>query len=262
MPECDILSAPGIKANLPEEIADKISVSVFDSIDSTNNEAKRRIASGLEGEAIFAANEQTAGRGRRGRSFYSPCKSGLYFSVVLRTGLELSDATLITTAAAVVTAETLIEVCGCDPRIKWVNDIFVDGKKVCGILTEAVSDFESGGVQAVVVGIGINLNTESFPEEIENTAGNAAAGKQLIRNELAAKIFIGLKSLCEKLPDRSYMSRYRELSNVIGKDVTFERSGAVIHARALDITEDGGLLCRTPEGEEILRSGEVSVNLN
>jgi BirA family biotin operon repressor/biotin-[acetyl-CoA-carboxylase] ligase len=124
---CDILSEQGIKANL-ECNADVI---VYDIIDSTNNEAKRICADGNTNDVIIAANGQTDGRGRRGKSFYSPQKSGLYFSIILHPEIELSDATGITAAAAVAVSQVINETTKKDPKIKWVNDVFIENKKVC-----------------------------------------------------------------------------------------------------------------------------------
>lgn len=261
-PGCDILSAPAIRANLPEEETDEPEIYTFKTIDSTNNEAKRMNANGAKRGLIIAAEEQTAGRGRRGRSFYSPAKGGAYFSFLFHTEKPLADATAVTTAAAVAVAEVLEECAADPPEIKWVNDIFVGGKKVCGILSEAVSDFESGAVQAVIVGIGVNVSTSEFPEEIKNVAGNIKARRPVNRSALIARIYSRLKSLFDALPDRGYMQKYRAASCVTGREITFDRNGETHTALALDILDDGGLLCRLADGSEtVLRSGEVSVKL-
>lgn len=256
--DCDILSTGGVKAHLSDD--ECCTVKVFKSIDSTNTEAKRAVVSGLTENAIFAADEQTAGRGRRGRNFYSPDGSGLYFSVVLHPEVELADSTALTSAAAVAVTEALRAATKKDPKIKWVNDIFIDGRKVCGILTEAVCDFESGRVQAVIIGIGINLTTRDFPAELENIAGSL--GTRLNRCELIAQIFQKLKAICEKLPNRDFMNDYRRHSLVIGKTVTFNRNGVDYTAVAKEIADDGTLAVITDSGEEIrLNSGEISVKL-
>ncbi|MBQ9847550.1 MAG: biotin--[Clostridia bacterium] len=254
---CDILSESGIKANLEDFNG---FVKVFDTIDSTSSEAKRMIAQGLNEPAIFAAEEQTAGRGRRGRSFFSPSKCGVYFSAVLYPGVALEDATAITAAAAVAVVEAIKNATKKDPKIKWVNDIFIDNKKVCGILTEAVSDFESGSVQAVIVGIGINLTTDCFPEELACIAGSL--GKQLDRCALIADIFERLSRLCAVLPERSFMNDYREYSLVIGRSITFSRNGVDYTAVARSITDSGELEVLTDSGEIMfLNSGEISIRL-
>lgn len=261
-PGCDILSAPAIRANLPEEEADGPGIYTFKTIDSTNNEAKRMNANGAKRDLIIAAEEQTAGRGRRGRSFYSPAKCGAYFSFLFHTEKPLADATAVTTAAAVAVAEALEDCAAEPPEIKWVNDVFVGGKKVCGILSEAVSDFESGAVQAVIVGIGINISTKEFPEEIKNTAGSIRSQKTVYRGALIARVYTRLKELFDALPDRGYMRKYRAASCVTGREITFDRNGETHTALALDILDDGGLLCRLADGTEtVLRSGEVSVKV-
>lgn len=251
---CDILSEAGIRARLWGDTV----IKVYKSIDSTNSQAKREIAQGLEDDAIFASEEQTAGRGRRGKSFYSPRKSGLYFSAVLHPKTGLADSTAMTAAAAVAVTEVIAEVTKKDPKIKWVNDIYIDGKKVCGILTEAVSDFESDAVQAVIVGIGINITTEDFPEDISGIA--ASLDEDLNRCELIAKIFMRLKELSEKLTERSFMDDYRKHSMVLGKEITFTKNDILYKATATEILDDGGLSVITEEGEAmVLNSGEISI---
>jgi BirA family biotin operon repressor/biotin-[acetyl-CoA-carboxylase] ligase len=144
--------------------------------------------------------------------------------------------------------------------IKWVNDIFIDGKKICGILTEAVSDLESGRVQAIIVGIGINVTTEDFPQELRNIAG--CIGDNIDRCKLIADIFIRLKRFSEQLSDRSFMDAYRKHSLVIGRNITFSRNGVDYTANAVTIHDDGGLEVITEKGEVmILNSGEISIKL-
>ena len=253
---CNALSEYGIKAYLPKE---GIEVKVFDSIDSTNSEAKRAVSAGLNSDGIFVADSQTAGRGRRGKDFYSPTGTGLYFTAVLHPEVSLTDATSITSAAAVAVAKILEQETKKDPKIKWVNDIFIDNKKVCGILTEAVSDLESNTVQAIIIGVGINLTTKEFPEDIKDIA--AAAGK-INRNRLSARIFEELSRLCYALPCKDFMEDYRKYSLVTGKTVYFCKNGNNYSAIAKSITDNGELLVVTPEGEEmLLNSGEISVKL-
>lgn len=257
-PENDILSESGIKARLSGE--DSTDVHVFKCIDSTNSEAKRRIAEGYEADAIYASEEQSAGRGRRGKSFFSPKTSGIYFSAVLHPNATLSDSTAITSAAAVAVCDAIAEFTNKKPMIKWVNDIFIDNKKVCGILTEAVSDLESGRVQAVIVGIGINVTTSDFPDELNGIAGSI--GKGIDRCALIADIYKRLKDFADRLPSREFMNAYREHSLVIGRDITFTRNGASYTARGSNIHDDGSLEVMTSDGETmLLNSGEISIKL-
>ncbi len=253
--ECDIISEYGIRAYLGED--QDMEIKTFKTIDSTNSEAKRAISSGSTSEGIFAADHQTEGRGRRGKSFYSPEKSGLYFTMVLHPQTGIADATGITAAAAVATVEVIRQETKKDPKIKWVNDIFIENKKVCGILTEAIADFESDRVEAVIVGIGINLTTDHFPAELENIAGNAG---KMNRCKIAALIFRKLKEYCDALPKREFMEKYRKYSLVLGKEITFIRNGINYSATAENILDDGSLEVVTDRGERmVLSSGEISI---
>lgn len=251
---CDIISKAGICAFL----SDTPEIRVFKSIDSTSSEAKRAVAGGLTEDAIFVAEEQTAGRGRQGKSFYSPGRKGLYFSAVLHPDAGLSDSTGLTAAAAVAVCDVISEMTKKDPRIKWVNDIFIGSRKICGILTEAVSDLERGKVQAVIVGIGINITTEDFPDELKDIASSLGVGVN--RCELTAKIFERLKSFSDSLPKREFMDDYRRYSLVLGKNISFNRNGSEYNAKALEIHDDGSLEVMTDSGERIiLNSGEISI---
>ncbi len=253
---CTALSEYGIRAYLPNT---DIEIKVFDRIDSTNSEAKRAVGAGLTADAVFVANCQTAGRGRRGKDFYSPAGTGLYFTAVLHPEVRLDEATAITSATAVAVAKILEEETKKDPKIKWVNDIFIDNKKVCGILTEAVSDLESNAVQAIIIGVGINLTTKEFPTDIK---GIAASAGEINRNRLAARIFEELSKLCYALPCKDFMEDYRKYSLVLGKTVYFSKNGNDYTAIAKSITDNGELCVVTQEGEEmVLNSGEISVKL-
>ena len=253
-----VLSEGAVRAYLKD---DEIDIRIFQTIDSTNTEAKRAIANGLTSDALFVANEQTAGRGRRGRSFYSPKEDGIYFSCVLHPEVSLADSTAITSAAAVAVCQALEATTKKHPLIKWVNDIFIDNYKVCGILTEAISDFESGRVDAVIVGIGINLTTEIFPEELKGIA--ASVGVKLDRCALVADIYSRLSALCDTLPEKKFMDKYREYSLVLGKAVYFSRNGTDYQAKAVAINDNGELEVVIGSGEKmILNSGEISVKLS
>ena len=235
------------------------SIFYFESIDSTNSEAKRAVLGGIEADAVFIADGQTGGRGRSGKSFYSPSGDGLYLSIVLSPDTTLAEATAITPIAAVIVTEVLRELTDKEPKIKWVNDIFIDGKKVCGILTEAVFDHEIGKLSAVIIGIGINLTTTDFPTEIEGIAGSVGS---IDRYLLTAEIFKRLKKACDKINTRDFMERYRKYSLVIGKEITFSKNGVDYCGVAKSILDDGGLLVNTKGGEMVLSSGEISIKLS
>ena len=187
----DLLSAEEIRSLLLPRFAET-EIAIFDRLDSPNNEGKRRLANGLQKPLLVIAAEQTEGRGRMGRSFYSPADTGLYMSLALYAPEGFSGAVYTTTAAAVATARALETLSSLPVQIKWVNDLYLDGRKICGILTEAVTDFESGLVSGLVIGIGVNLRTPDgeFPEDIQKIAGSAFGNNTFpdLRNRLAASI--------------------------------------------------------------------------
>lgn len=252
----DVLSADGIRLNLPERYRE-IPVEVYRSVGSTNTEAKAAALRGMPHGTIIAADEQTAGRGRFGKSFYSPARSGLYMSVILKPQKPVSDCTLITAAAACAVTDSLEELCGVHAGIKWVNDIFLNGRKISGILTEAISDFESGTVEEVIVGIGLNISTTEFPQDIAPVAG--ALGVFAERSRLCADIAAKLLDSAARDDHAELLRKYRERSLVLGRDVTFLKGGVLRTGKAVSIDDDGRLVINSENDTEALRSGEISV---
>ena len=249
-PDCDILSGARISALLGPTLP----VYVYQSIDSTNNECKRRLAQGEE-HCLALAVEQTGGRGRRGKSFFSPGGAGLYMSLAMPVDAELADAVGVTSYAAVCVASAIREVTGRQCGIKWVNDVYLDGKKVCGILSEAVTGLEAGAVGSVIIGVGVNLHPGAVPPELENIVGFLDCGP--VKNELCAAIAARL--LRFDPADKSYMDEYRALSVVLGREVRYCLDGTEKHGLAEHIGDDGALHVRTSTGVDVLRGGEVSL---
>ena len=206
---------------------------------------------------LLLAEEQTAGRGRRGRGFYSPAGEGLYMTLALQPSAALSQATLLTAAAAVAVAQAVEALTALACQIKWVNDVYLDGKKLCGILTEASGSFEADALSSVCAGIGVNVRTRDFPEEL---AGRACSlwPRAVSRNRLAAEIAVRLLNFAADLGAREFLEEYRRRSLVLGKAVTFTRDGGERRALAVDIGENGELIVRYDDGrEEALNAGEV-----
>ncbi len=230
-------------------------VEVFDIIDSTNLEAKRRALAGFDSPMLLVAEEQTAGKGRMGRQFYSPKSTGLYMSYLYQPTTAFSDSVTVTAAAAVAVTRAINKLTDLKPLIKWVNDIYIDGKKVCGILTEAVT----GSKTAIIVGIGINIMTEHFPDEIASTADSLK--RKIDRNRLAAEIVKQLQILIAELPDRTFIEEYRQKSCVLGREITFIKNGIAQNGTACDIDRDGGLIVKTIDGTVTLNTGEISLRL-
>lgn len=255
-PEDDRLSAAGVRAALGEAYAG-LRVRVYETLDSTNQEAKRLLAAGEPCPMLLLAEEQTAGRGRRGRGFYSPAGEGLYMTLALQPRAALSQATLLTAAAAVAVAQAVEALTALACQIKWVNDVYLDGKKLCGILTEASGSFEADALSSVCAGIGVNVRTRDFPEEL---AGRACSlwPRAVSRNHLAAEIAVRLLNFAADLGAREFLEEYRRRSLVLGKAVTFTRDGGERRALAVGIGENGELIVRYDDGrEEALNAGEV-----
>ena len=226
----------------------------YDTLDSTNSEAKRRAAE-LPLPAVLVADAQSAGRGRMGRSFFSPRDTGLYFSYLTdRSAPE--DTVGLTAAAAVATARAIARVTGMETEIKWVNDLLLGGKKVAGILCER---FAAEGRTFVVIGIGINLATAEFPVELQAKAGSLGASVG-VRPHLITALSDELHALVSALPDRHFMDEYRARSAVLGRRVRYTVSGESREGEAVAIDDGGGLLVRHADGSEaLLASGEISL---
>ena len=232
---------------------------VYDEITSTNTVMKANADHLPEWHAILAGM-QTAGRGRSGRSFYSPGATGLYLSVLLKPAISASDATRITTAAAVAACQAIEDCTDATPAIKWVNDVFVNGKKVCGILTEASLDLESGGLAWAVMGIGFDVYEPEggYPEELKEIAGAIAKTREKdLRARLAAAFLRHFYELC-----RDLVEEYRKRSFLIGQSIEVYGSDKMIPAVAVDVDDECRLIVRYDDGrEEALSSGEVRVRL-
>ncbi len=259
-----VLSKASIDKHLGE-FADVFSVEVQKTVDSTNTAVKTKAFQGAPEGTVITAVEQTGGRGRRGRRFFSPAGTGVYFSVLLRPSVRALDATLITTAAAVAVAASIEAVTGAEAKIKWVNDVFVGGKKVCGILTEGAFDMESGGLEYAVLGIGVNIvkPEAGYPAEISNVAGALFDGGEPepeTRSRLIAEILKRFWSYYGNLAEKTFLPEYKARSFVIGHDVDVLSGDTSRRAQALDIDDDCRLLVRFEDGStEALSSGEVSI---
>ena len=234
---------------------------------STNDTAKLMAKEGCVHGTVVLSHKQTAGRGRFNRSFYSPEGTGLYMSIVLDADkLCLDEYTLLTPLVAVITSKVIDSVAGKKCGIKWVNDLYLEDKKVCGILTEGVMN--GNALSKFVVGIGINIGTSEFPEEIENIAGALVScedtlAKQL-RNKIAAGLINELSSEKTFMEATKLMDEYRANQILNGKIVTVLDAKESYEAKVLDVDEKGRLMVERVAGEfigrvELLNSGEVSI---
>ncbi len=261
----DIVSTESIRPYLSGD-AKNFQLEVRQKVTSTNTLAKEMAAQGAAEGTVLIALEQTEGRGRMGRSFYSPQSSGIYFSILLRPNLKLEDSLLITTATAVAVSQAIETVAGVQAGIKWVNDIYLGEKKVCGILTEASLNFESGSLEYAIVGIGINIDTNDFPEEIRQVAGSLFGEKPTgtpITSILVAEVLNNLSNCMNTLTDKIYLDEYRRRSFLIGKDILVLKGKDTFYAKAIDIDDKARLVVEYEDKtREALNSGEVSVRMN
>lgn len=262
--ENDILSVESITPYLADNLKE-LSLMVHKSVTSTNTLLKDLAGAGEKEGKVLIAEEQTGGRGRLGRKFYSPAKTGIYMSILLRPKLTVDDALFITTSAAAAVAEAIESVTGCEASIKWVNDIYCNGKKVCGILTEAGVDFEGGGLEYCIVGIGINVARplEDFPEELKDIADGIFETRLYssdLRSRLAAEILNRFWGYYKEFHNKNFIKEYRERSFLIGREISVLMGDKQEKATALDIDERARLIVKLTNGEiKALSSGEVSV---
>lgn len=232
---------------------------------STNSDAREMIKCGAN-DSLIVAEEQSAGRGRQGKSFLSP-RGGLYMTLLLRCSLPLREAVGATSCSAVAVARALKKLCRLETQIKWVNDIYAGGKKLCGILTESVNDYSRGITEYLIIGIGVNI--ASSPKTDSLTPGSAEAvslnelGAEVSREELCAGITNELLSLRDGgFEFSSVADEYVSRSAVIGREITFYRNGTAHTGQALGIDNSGALVVESDGEIFLLDSGEISVRLN
>ena len=288
---CDVLSTEAVSAAFTGEFPQFAGAHIecFKEIDSTLSQAKRwlsecgalRTADGELTEAgktysnaVIVAEKQTAGRGRSGRSFVSPAKTGIYLTVIYAPKGGITDPAKITAFSAVAVCRALKKLYGIQPAIKWINDIFYNGKKICGILTEGTTNFETGIIEAALIGIGVNIeeNPEAFGGELSKTAGGIFAGEgctqpeggtKITRAQLAAQIAgETIKVLSE--PASAVIEEYKSLSFIIGREVEvhtlIDNAQGNYKATAIDIDQNAALVVRLEDGTtKTLISGEVSL---
>lgn len=239
-------------------------VYVYDTLESSNRTAKLLALDGASHGTLVLTGHQSAGRGRLGRTFESPAGKGVYLSVVLRPALPAAGAQTATIGAAVAVCRAVKALCGRELSIKWVNDLYEQGKKVCGILTEGALDLETGGLQYAIVGIGVNCFPPEggFPEDLPEAGSVFAERPQGIegRSQLAGAILNHFFKFYPNLAQRPFFEDYRKRSLVLGKEITVLEGTQTRTALALDLDQDFSLRVREADGtERTLSSGEVRV---
>ncbi len=238
----------------------------FDTVDSTNTRAKALASQGAPHGTVLIADQQTGGRGRRGRSFYSPAGTGIYLTAILRPCCAPSELMHLTCAVGVAMCNAVEASCGFRPGIKWTNDLVFDRRKLSGILVELHTDSQQR-VDYAVIGIGINCHQkpDDFPEDIRTVAGSldSVSGREIHRNQLAAAMVESLWRMdCRLIGEKDQiLAQYRRDCITLGQTVSItDAAGRTRHARAVDVDAEGALVVELPSGmREAVNSGEVSV---
>lgn len=265
-PDSDILSPQGIRRFLKPEYRD-LDLTVLPTAPSTNALVREKANQGRPEGCVIVACEQTDGRGRYGRQFFSPVDSGVYLSLLLRpTAYSPQQATCLTAAAGAAMCQAIEAVTGQQPGIKWVNDIFLHGKKVCGILTEAAVGLETGTLNYMVLGAGVNLYppVKGFPEEIQPIAGSVLERScPEAKNRLVGEFLNRFGDFYSHPERKEYLEDYRTRSLAIGRNVTVLSAGKAVSAYAYGIDDDFRLLVRYENGDtEALSYGEIRIQLD
>ena len=262
----DLLTKGSVCLILPDKVSSL--VHVFDSVDSTNNVLKDMARNGAPSGTVVISDHQSGGKGRRGRSFSSPKGVGIYLSYLFKPESGFDKISNLTSWTAIAVSDAIFNAYGIDSQVKWVNDLLMNRKKICGILTEVTVEGESGMIDNCIIGIGINVNESSFPEELSQIATSISienGGKTFERWKLAAELIRALGDLEYRWPDDDYyINRYRKSNITVGSKITaFPQLAENSKGRtgtAIAINDDFTLKVRFDDGSvEDLRSGEVSV---
>lgn len=235
----------------------------YEQTDSTNNCIRKLAKEGKKEGVVAVAEIQTAGKGRRGKGWQSPKGTGIWMSMLLTPNITPPEAPVLTLLAGLAVCRAIRQQTGLTAMIKWPNDILISNKKICGILTELYAEMDS--VHFVITGIGINVNTEVFPDELQKTAtslkiekGESISRKNMIKAviEEFEKIYLQYEKECSFLPFRE---EYKKYCINIGKELQILSKQPFI-AKGVDITEQGELLVQKQTGEKVVVfSGEVSI---
>lgn len=244
---------------LPEVIAKelKIPVTINEKSESTQLDAKNNMEFDKQSHLYLAPSQEKA-KGRFGRQFFASKQGGIYMSLHLKPNVPFEEIKPYTLMVASSVVKAISRLTGIETDIKWVNDIYYNGKKIAGILTEAISSVETGLITDVIIGVGINFYITDFPKAISQKAGSLFSSQPTItRNELITEIW----KLFLTIPEKDLVKVYKEKSLVLNKQVTFSENDIEFTGLAIDITNQGHLLVKLDNGQEkLLRSGEISLS--
>lgn len=219
---------------------------IFDTIDSTNIYAKK-IVKKLTKNTIIISNSQTNGQGKFGKKFYSPANTGLYMTIVLKESIETLKVFSITFLCALAVCKTIEKLTDIKPKIKWINDIFVNGKKCCGILTECETNFKTNISTNIIAGIGININTVKFPKDLKDIAVSLQQNN-INKNQMIAEIINNFFKFYTNLNIKQVIEKYKKYCFVLGKDICYTKENIKHIAKALDINDSGNLIVKDING--------------
>lgn len=261
--DCDVLSGQGVKKYLDEQLKDSVRIEVFDCVDSTNNVVRQLAGDGAAEGTVVIAQRQTGGKGRLGRSFFSPSGTGLYLSMLLRPKMQVGQAVRITTCAALAVCEAVEKATGKSCDIKWVNDVYFDGRKICGILTEASLSMENGGIDYAVLGIGVNVYEPQggFPNELKGVAGAVCQSRTAeLKNKLAGGIISSFMRYYADIDKGAFRDDYSKRLMWKGEDIYIISGESKTPCRVVDVDDECRLQVVYENGERgIISSGEISI---
>ncbi len=237
----------------------------YSIIDSTNEEGKRKIIAGETGDFLLVAKEQSNGKGRKGREFFSPKDTGIYMTYVHVGNENINEMLKITCATAVIVRDSIASIYNIDCSIKWVNDLYLNNRKVCGILCECILPTKEREEYGFVVGIGINISTNEFPDDIADKAGSICINDDSnMKDKLIDSICKGLKEFFDMPEQFEFIEEYKKHSMCINKEVELiDALGEQRKAYVCDISNEGHLIVKNPDGrEEEISTGEISLKIS
>lgn len=245
---------------LPDKISEQLQLPItfIPNSESTQQDAKTAALNEASAPQLYLAPTQTAARGRHGRHFHTDKNGGIYMTMHLKPNVAYDELSPYTVLVASSVVKAISRLTGKSPEIKWVNDIFLDGKKIAGILSEAITSVETGQVTDVFIGVGINFHIREFPDNLKEIASSLFTEEPTItRNDLIVEIW----RLFFDIPEHDHIRVYKEKSLVMNRQVTYEQDGKTITAKVIDITDKGHLILKDGNGQQLrLASGEVSLS--
>jgi BirA family biotin operon repressor/biotin-[acetyl-CoA-carboxylase] ligase len=261
----DLLSPGEVCPDLTTRVLGRTHYLYYQELDSTNNQARSLAAQGYPEGTVVITEMQTAGRGRRGRSWFSPAVTGIYFSIILRPVMPLKEISRLSLVTAAAVAETLETELNLPARIKWPNDILINSRKIAGILSEAVTDMD--GVEYIIIGVGLNTNNsiQSFPDDFRIPATSALieCTRPASRSKLLQSLLKNLENRYFQLLDGDFagiLDKVKRMSMVIGQNLKLDTINGFIIGQAIDINTDGFLVVRDQSGTiHTIMSGEISI---